>query len=377
MIPFHQHDLGSFPVEKVSDVLSSQFITSSNVCSNVENQIQDYFGVKHAFLTNSWTNGGIAALLSLGIKPGDEVIVPAMSFIATSNIVSLLGAIPVFVDVVPSTLLMDYNRIEEAITPKTRCIIPVHLYGLMCDIKKLRELVARYKNVAIIEDSAHCFEGDYGGYKPGTYSDFAIFSFYATKNITCGEGGAVITNNPELAARFKAARLHGMTASAEKRYVNKKYKHWEMEDLGAKANLPDLLAVYLPHQIAEIDEKLAIRQTYNDAYRDAFKSVEAIRLQHIPDGVRSALHIFPIHVSPDIRDELISYLNEREMQVAVHFRSIPSNKFYKKEYGLDENKYPESQLWGEGQISLPLYPRLGMKSVELYIDTINKFWAVK
>lgn len=374
MIPFHQHDLTSFSVDKVAEVLSSQFITSSTVCAYVENQLKEYFSVQHAFLTNSWTNGGIAALLSLDIKPGDEVIVPAMSFIATSNIVSLLGATPVFIDVDPDTLLMDYNKVEDAITPKTRCIIPVHLYGLMCDIKKLREIIMPYGNIAIIEDSAHCFEGEHEGCKPGTYSDFAIFSFYATKNITCGEGGAVITNDPDLAERFKAARLHGMTASADKRYVDRKYKHWEMEALGAKANLPDLLAVYLPHQIDEIDKKWSLRQGYDQAYRDAFKNVDAIRLQYIPEGMKSALHVFPMHVGPDHRDELIAHINDLGMQVAVHYRSIPSNSFYKREYGLDENAYPESKIWGDGQISLPLYPKLGMEGVQAYIDAILNYF---
>ena len=374
MIPFHQHDLTSFSVDKVAEVLSSQFITSSSICAHVEIQLKAYFGVEYAFLTNSWTNGGIAALLALGIKPGDEVIVPAMSFIATSNIVCLLGAVPVFVDVDPDTLLMDYNKVEDAITPKTRCIIPVHLYGLMCDIKKLRDIIMPYGNIAIIEDSAHCFEGEYEGCKPGTYSDFAIFSFYATKNITCGEGGAVITNDPDLAERFKAARLHGMTASADKRYVDRKYKHWEMEALGAKANLPDLLAVYLQHQIDEIDKKWSLRKGYDQTYRHAFENVEAIRLQHIPEGMKSALHVFPIHVAPDHRDELIAHINDLGMQVAVHYRSIPSNSFYKREYSLDENAYPESKIWGDGQISLPLYPNLGIKNVNSYIDAILNYF---
>lgn len=374
MIPFHQHDLTSFSTDDVAKVLSSQFITSSSVCAHVETQLKAYFDVEHAFLTNSWTNGGIAALLALGIKPGDEVIVPAMSFIATSNIVCLLGAVPVFVDVDPKTLLMDYSKIEEAITPKTKCIIPVHLYGLMCDIKKLKDIIQTYPDIAIIEDAAHCFEGEYEGCKPGTYSDFAIFSFYATKNITCGEGGAVITNDAHLAQRFKAARLHGMTASADKRYVDKKYKHWEMEALGAKANLPDLLAVYLPHQIDEIDDKLLVRQAYDKAYREAFENVEGIRLQHIPEGMKSALHVFPIHVAPDQRDDLIAHLNDHGMQVAVHYRSIPSNSFYEKEYGLDENAYPESKIWGDGQISLPLYPKLGMEGAQAYIDAILNYF---
>ena len=167
MIPFHEHQLTDFDTGRIAEILRGRFITSGSVGRLVEEKIADYFNVKHAFLTNSWTNGGIAALLAIDLGPGDEVIVPAMSFIATSNIVCLLGATPVFVDVNPETLLMDIDDVRNAITSKTKAIMPVHLYGQMVDLEPLADLCERHANIYLIEDAAHCFEGERRTFKPG------------------------------------------------------------------------------------------------------------------------------------------------------------------------------------------------------------------
>src|SRR5262249_21484373 len=161
-------------------------------------QLASYFRTSHAALVNSWTNGALATLLALGVGPDDEVIVPAMTFIASVNIIELLGARPVFVDVDPDTLLMTAEGLKHALTRGTRVVIPVHLYGQMVDVKMLRAALAGRDEVAIIEDAAHCFEGEFDGQKPGKFSNAAIFSFYATKNVTCGEGGAIVTNDGDL-----------------------------------------------------------------------------------------------------------------------------------------------------------------------------------
>ena len=377
MIPFHEHQLTDFDTEKIAEILRSRFITSGSVGRFVEEKIANYFNVKHAFLTNSWTNGGIAALLAIDLGPGDEVIVPAMSFIATSNIICLLGATPVFVDVNPETLLMDIDEVRNAITSKTKAIMPVHLYGQMVDLGQLEDLCNSHANIYLIEDAAHCFEGERSTFKPGHKSDFAIFSFYATKNITCGEGGAVITNNDHLASRFKVARLHGMSASADRRYVENSYRHWEMESLGAKANLTDLLAVLLPDQIDLIDHKLLERQAIASYYRECFDGNNNIRLQNIEPDVKSAEHVFPIHVLPKYRDDLIKHLNDEGLQVAVHFRSIPSNPYYQRKYQYADDFCPISFEWGEGQISLPVYPGLGVDNASHYVDAVESFFGAK
>src|SRR5262245_52262173 len=194
-VPFFRHDLRPEDANLVAKVLSTPFLTSGDLGREVEAKLCKYFGVKHAALINSWTNGAAAALQALNIGPGDEVIVPAQTFIATANIVELVGATPVFVDVDPGTLLIQPDRVRRAVGPRTKAIIPVHLYGQMVNVGALKTELSDRPDVAIIEDSAHCFEGDLDGVRPGRYSTCAVFSFYATKNVTCGEGGALITND--------------------------------------------------------------------------------------------------------------------------------------------------------------------------------------
>jgi hypothetical protein len=198
-VDFYRHSLLPRHAEAVAAVLATPFLTTGKVAQAVEAQLAEYFSLPYALLVNSWTNGALAALLALDIGPGDEVIVPAMTFIASANVVELVGAKVVFADVDPSTLLLTPELAAKRVTRQTRAVIPVHLYGQMCDIPALRKMLeshpARSQRVCLIEDCAHCFEGERDGTKPGAHSDVAIFSFYATKNITCGEGGAIVTGD--------------------------------------------------------------------------------------------------------------------------------------------------------------------------------------
>jgi dTDP-4-amino-4,6-dideoxygalactose transaminase len=207
-VDFYRHQLGRADVEAVSAVLATPFLTTGNVASAVETQLSTYFSMPHAVLVNNWTNGAIAVLLAMDVGPGHEVIVPAMTFIASANVVELVGAKVVFADVDPATLLLTPELAVRHVTQRTRAIIPVHLYGQMCDIPGLRAMIQRHpaasQHIAIMEDCAHCFEGEREGMKPGSASDVAIFSFYATKNVTCGEGGAIVTGDSGLYERILA-----------------------------------------------------------------------------------------------------------------------------------------------------------------------------
>jgi UDP-4-amino-4-deoxy-L-arabinose-oxoglutarate aminotransferase len=259
-VPFYRHDLDKSYADRVGEVLASPFLTTGGVARAVEAQLCTFFDVPHALLVNSWTNGAVAVLLALGVGPGHEVIVPAMTFIASANVVELVGAKPVFVDVEPDMLMPTPEAIRAAVTPNTRAVIPVHLYGQMCDIAALRAALADRPDIAIIEDCAHSFEASLDGDRPGAHSEAAIFSFYATKNVTCGEGGAIITRDPRLFETVQQTRLHGMSAGAIDRFAKNAYRHWDMMRLGTKANLPDLLASLLPPQIASIRERLPLRE---------------------------------------------------------------------------------------------------------------------
>ena len=354
-VPFYRHSLAPENSKYVAKVLETPFLTSGPIGKEVEAQLSEYFGVKHAKLVNSWTNGAVATLLALDIGPGDEVIVPAMTFIATANVVELVGAKPVFIDCDPDTLLITPELIKAAITKKTKAVIPVHMYGQMCDIKAIKEILPTDQKISIIEDCAHTFEAKFNGNRPGKYSDVSIFSFYATKNVTCGEGGAIITNNEKIFDRILQAILHGMSAGAADRFKAGQYKHWGMEHLGTKANLPDLLACFLPDQISSIDRKLSEREQVAYKYESAFKETK-IRLPKIKSGITHSRHLFPIHVGADNRDRALLVLGDAKIGATVNYRAVTSMSFYKKKYGFSDTDFPVSQEWGSGTLSIPLFP---------------------
>lgn len=356
-VPFYRHGLSATDADAIERVLGSPILTSGAVGKEVEAQIGAFFDVAHAGLTNSWTNGAIAALLALDIGPGDEVIVPAMTFIASSNVVELVGARPIFVDVEPDTLLLSIDAAVRAVGPATKAIMPVHLYGQMVDMKALKEALGPRSEIALIEDAAHCFEGTINGAPPGRHSDIAIFSFYATKNVTCGEGGAFITNSDDLYDKMLQTRLHGMSSGAADRYKEGMYRHWDMQRLGVKANLPDLLAALLPSQIETIRDGLTVREELASAYEAALAG-SRVRLAEVKGGAVSARHLFPIHVPPRLRDDVIAVLNRHGIGVTVNYRSVPTLTYYRQKYGYQPDDFPVSYEWGEGTISLPLFPGL-------------------
>jgi UDP-4-amino-4-deoxy-L-arabinose-oxoglutarate aminotransferase len=350
-------------------------LTSGPIGKEVEAQLCGYFNVSHAKLVNSWTNGAVATLLAMDIGPGDEVIVPAMTFIATANVVELVGAKPVFIDCDPDTLLVTPELIKAAITEKTKAIIPVHMYGQMCDIKAIKEIIPSGQKIAIIEDCAHTFEAKFNGERPGKYSDAAIFSFYATKNVTCGEGGAIITNDSNLFERITQSILHGMSAGAADRFKAGQYKHWGMDHLGTKANLPDLLACFLPDQIKTIDERLPLREKMAINYESALSKTN-IKFPKVNSGVLHSRHLFPISVEPKFRDKALLILGESGISATVNYRAVTTMSFYAKKYKISGQEQPASFLWGNSTLSIPLFP--GMTEVEqdyvisVLIGKVNK-----
>ena len=371
-VPFYRHSLTPNNSKYVEAVLKTPFLTSGPTGKEVESQLCEYFNVSHAKLVNSWTNGAVATLLAMDIGPGDEVIVPAMTFVATANVVELVGAKPVFIDCDPNTLLITPELVKAAITEKTKAVIPVHIYGQMCDVKAIKNIIPIGQKILIIEDCAHSFEAKYNDERPGKYSDAAIFSFYATKNVTCGEGGAIITNDANLFERITQAILHGMSAGAAERFKTGQYKHWGMEHLGTKANLPDLLACFLPDQIKTIDERLYVREAIALKYENSLQESRIV-IPTIKKKITHSRHLFPIHVGLKIRDQALALLGEMQIGATVNYRAVPTLVYYFKKYELDRNDYPNSISWGEGTISIPLFPGMTEKEQEYVVEVlVNK-----
>jgi UDP-4-amino-4-deoxy-L-arabinose-oxoglutarate aminotransferase len=371
-VPFYRHSLSPENAQLVARVLETPFLTSGPIGKEVEAQLCEYFGAKHAKLVNSWTNGAVATLLAMDIGPGDEVIVPAMTFIATANVVELVGAKPVFIDCDPDTLLITPELIKPAITKNTKAVIPVHMYGQMCDVKAIRDILPQDQKISIIEDCAHTFEAKFNGERPGKYSDAAIFSFYATKNVTCGEGGAITTNNENLFSRIQQSILHGMSAGAADRFKAGQYKHWGMDHLGTKANLPDLLACFLSEQIKTIDQRLVNREVIAQKYEKALADTN-IRFPKVLNGVVHSRHLFPIHVGSQHRDRVLLTLGEANIGATVNYRAVHTMAFYSKKYGFSGNEFPTSFSWGNATLSIPLFPEITTQEQSYVIDVlVNK-----
>jgi UDP-4-amino-4-deoxy-L-arabinose-oxoglutarate aminotransferase len=248
--------------------------------------------------------------------------------------------------------------------------MPVHLYGHMSDMRRMRLIADKY-DLIIIEDSAHCIEGERDGIKPVQMGDTACFSFYATKNITSGEGGIVATNDDEIADKLRLLRLHGMSRSAADRYTDK-YQHWDMELLGWKYNLDNIHAALLIKQLELIEDRWRRREEICRKYGDALRGLDGIDFPKVLRGTKSARHLFTIWVAPGRRDEILWKLQDAGIGVAVNFRAIHLLKYFKTTFGYKKDMFPNAEKIGDSTISLPTYPKLSDDELDYIIRTLKK-----
>lgn len=368
-VEFFRHNLDETDIVNVTDVLKSIFLTTGQVTKEFEDRLSRYIGSKHAIGVTSCTAALHLCLLAWGIGEGDEVITTPMSFCATSNAIIHAGATPVFVDVEEETGNINAGLIEDKITEKTRAIIPVHLYGQMCDMKKIRQVADRH-GLIIIEDAAHCIEGIRDSIRVGELGDAACYSFYATKNITSGEGGAITTNDDGKADLLRALRLHGIDRSAVDRYT-KRYQHWDMSVLGWKYNMDNIHAALLVDQIKRIDDLWARRDAVWRVYEERLGGLKGISILKTLPGLRHARHLFTILVEPTRRDAILWAMQERGIGVAVNYRPIHLLLYYRETFGYHEGQYPCAEQIGAGTISLPLYPALSDTEIDYVIQTVT------
>jgi dTDP-4-amino-4,6-dideoxygalactose transaminase len=354
-------------IEEVVGSMRSGWLGTGPKVAEFENRVAEYKGVRHAVAVNSCTAGLHLACVALGLKPGDEVIVPAMTFCATVNAVIHAGATPVLADVDPETFNLDPNEVRRRITPRTRAILPVHFAGRACDMSALSALASEH-GLTVIEDCAHAIETEYRGRKAGTIGDLGVLSFYSTKNVVTGEGGMVLTNDPEIAARIKVLALHGMSQDAWKRFGDDGYKHYDVVDVGFKYNMMDLQAAIGLHQITRVDVCWQRRLGVWQRYMSAFADLPVVLPAPLNDESRHALHLFTLLVdeerSPIGRDALMSGLHKRKIGTGVHYRAIPTYTIYQQRSGWKLTDYPVSAAIGERTLSLPLSAKLSDEDVE-------------
>jgi len=369
-IEFYKHNLTPKDIRACVSVLKSFFLTTGQSVEEFEKKFSDYLSVKYAIGVNSCTDALFLSLKGLGIKDGDEVITTPLSFIATSNAIEYCGAKPVFVDVEEKTGNINADLIEKAVTKKTKAVLPVHLYGQMCDMIKIKKISRKHK-LKIIEDSAHCIEGIRDGIRPGQLSDAACFSFYATKNITSGEGGAIVTNDKKLYEWLIKARLHGMNKDAKNRY-HKKYEHYDMEFLGYKSNMSNIQASLLTNQLKRIEKHLSRKEELYKRYEVGFKNSPNIKTMKLAPNTKHARLLYTILVKEELRDLTISKLQDKGIGIAVNFRPIHLMKYYKNKYNYSIGGFPNAEIIGNSTISLPFYPKLTIREQQYIIKTLNK-----
>ena len=368
-IAFYKHNIGEAEIASVVAVLRSLTHTAGPVTHQFEEQFAAYLGCQQAVGVTSWTMGAFLCLRALGIGPGDEVITTPLTFISTANIICHVGATPVFVDVDPATGLMDVAQLERAITPRTKAIIPIHIYGAMCDMRAL-SAIANPKGIPIIEDAAHCIEGERDGVRPGALGRAVCFSFYATKNLACGDGGAVATNDPLLAAAVARLRFHGMTRGSEERYVGK-YRHYDMEDIGYKCNLTDIQAALLVPQLPRLEEYRRRKEQLAERYERGLRDLPGIDLIQTPPHTKHARHLFTFLAPEGKRDDFILALQQREIGVAVHFNAVHLMSYYRRTFGFKEGDFPQAERIGRRTLTLPLYPQLTTEEVDYVIEAVR------
>ena len=369
-IEFFRHNIDKRDRDRANRVLKSIFLTTGKEVAEFEQKFSQYINLKYTVGLTSCTAALHLSLIALGIGPGDEVITTPMSFCATANAILHAGATPVFVDVEDETGNLNAELIESAVTPKTKAIIPVHLYGQMCDMKKIRAIAQKY-NLTIIEDAAHAIEASRDGIRVGEVSDIACFSFYATKNITSGEGGAVSTNSRKLADTVRMLRLHGIDKGAADRYT-KHYQHWDMPLLGWKYNMDNIQAALLIGQLERIDDLWEKRDELWKLYEEYLYPVKGLRLLKTLPDVRHARHLLTVLVPTGKRDHMLWTIQDNMIGVAVNYRPIHLLRFYRDQFGYKEGNYPVAEDIGNRTLSLPLYPTLKATEVRYIVKVLKQ-----
>lgn len=310
---------------------------------------------------NSCTAALHVSMVAAGLEAGSEVITTPLTFCATANAIIHAGLTPVLADVDASTQCIDPAAIEAAITPRTSAILPVHFAGRPCDMDAIMAIANKH-GLAIIEDCAHAIETEYHGRKAGTFGDFGCFSFYATKNITTGEGGMIVGRDEALIARARVLALHGMSKDAWHRFGDKGYKHYQVVECGFKYNMMDLQAAIGIHQLARVESSWQRREEVWGKYMEAFAGLPVELPAAVEEETRHAFHLFTILIDEDrcgiSRDAFLDAMNANRIGTGVHYLSLAEHPYYQQRFGWPPEQWPNAMRIGRTTVSLPLSPKL-------------------
>lgn len=384
-LPYALPMIGDEEIAEVVDSLRSGWVTTGPKTHRFENELRGYLHASNVIAVSSCTAGLHIALRALGIGPGDEVIVPTLTFCATGNVVVQLGAHPVLVDVGN-----DYNilpeTIEAAITPRTKAVMPVHYGGQSCDLDAVYAIALRH-NLAVVEDAAHAIGTCYRSMTVG--SDAVVppglrravaYSFYATKNMTTGEGGAVATGDAGLAERMRLLTLHGMSRDAWKRYSSSGSWYYEVLTDGYKCNMTDIQAAIGIHQLRKLEGFIATRQQYATRFNEAFRFLQEVEVPAVHPVGRHTFHLYPLRLNLDrlkiSRNVFIEELRELNIGTSVHFIPLHWHPFYRETFGYVPGQFPNADALYRNSVSLPLYPAMSDADVSDVISAVRRLVAI-
>lgn len=362
-------------IDEVIDSMKSGWLGTGPKVAHFENMFKQYKGSQYALAVNSCTAALHLSMLVVGIKPGDEVIVPAMTFAATANSVIHAGGKPVFADCDRRTMNIMPEDIKRKITKKTRAIVPVHFAGRMCDMPAIKS-IAQEHDLRIIEDCAHAIETAQGGKKAGTIGDLGCLSFYVTKNIVTGEGGMIITDNEKYANRIKNLALHGMSKDAWQRFSDTGYKHYQVVECGYKYNMMDLQAAIGIHQLSNINAYWERRRHIWRQYQSAFEKYPVFLPPPSSDNETHAYHLYTLLLDIDklsiTRDQFLAEMTKRRIGVGVHYIALNLHPFYQEAYGYRAGDFENAEWVSERTVSLPLSPKLTDSDVEYIVSNVRQ-----
>jgi dTDP-4-amino-4,6-dideoxygalactose transaminase len=373
-IPFALPDLTGAEIEAVVEVLRSGWITTGPKVKEFEARFGEAAGSTHCLAVNSCTAALHLALEAVGVGPGDEVIVPTLTFAATAEVVRYLGATPVLVDVRASDHNVDPAAVERALTPRTRAIVPVHFAGVPADMDEIIAL-ARSRAVPVVADSAHAFPCQYRGRNVGRLADVTCFSFYPTKTMTTGEGGAAVTENGDWADRMRLMALHGISRDAWKRYTAEGSWRYEILAAGYKYNLTDLAAALGIAQLARVEQMRTRRAAIAARYDQAFGRLEALELLRCPPDRTHAHHLYVVKLVPGAlrleRDGFMEELKRRGVGASVHFIPLHLHPYYRDTFGYRPESLPTAHALYLRSISLPFFSAMADPQVERVIEVVS------
>jgi dTDP-4-amino-4,6-dideoxygalactose transaminase len=345
-------------IAEVVDSLRAGWIGTGPKVQRFERDLEAYIGVEHVRCVSSCTAALMLALLALEVGPGDEVIAPTMTFAASVNAVLHVGATPVLVDSDSISGLMDLDALEAAITERTKAVVAVHLYGAPLDLDRLTAIRDKY-GIAIVEDAAHALGATWQGKQIGSFGNLTAYSFYATKNVTTAEGGALATDDPAIAERIERLSLHGLSAGAWQRYSDSGFKHYEVVELGYKFNMTDLQAALGIHQLRKLDGWIDVRAQLWQGYTDRLSGLPVDLPPDQREGTRHARHLYPILVGADesaSRDDILNGLTRHKIGSGVHYRAVHLHQYYRERFGFTAEMFPVATDLSDRTLSLPLSP---------------------